>query len=93
MVLTSHHPLLTVIKQPVIRMGIYRWSENDSSESVGTFKKVQLEESVKEKCTIVKPGCINACQVLKYTNNCISENISPHAELKVQGHRGVVVRQ
>lgn len=91
MVLTSHHPLLTVIKQPVIRTGIYRCAENDSSESAGTFNEVQHWR--KEKYTIMKLGCINACGALKHTNLCISENISPHVELRVQGHRGVVLRQ
>lgn len=33
-----------------------------------------------------KIGCINACQALKYTNLCVSENIPPQVELKVQGH-------
>lgn len=37
--LTSCRPLLTVIKQPVIRKGIHCCSENDSSESCGQHSK------------------------------------------------------
>lgn len=48
MVLTSHHPLLAVIKHPVIRMGIYRCSETDGSESVGTVQ--QHGATPEEKC-------------------------------------------
>lgn len=39
MILTSRRPLLTVIKQPVIRRGTHCCSENDSSESCGQHSK------------------------------------------------------
>lgn len=76
MVLTSHHPLLTVIKQPVITMGIYRRSENDGSECVWTQQGAAAEKCVKEKCNVVKNRLYKWLSNSKHTNLSVSENIS-----------------
>lgn len=83
-VLTSHHPQLTVIKQPVIRTGTHACSENDGSESAGTTHNEQHQRNVlKEedgKAVVKNRWKTNACQALKYTNRwqCVRENISLH---------------
>lgn len=54
MVLTSHHPLLTVIKQPVIRMGIYCCAEIDGSDCRDIQQGATLQKIVKEKYVVLK---------------------------------------